>query len=197
MFPGGGQSEIMAHTQARASWIREGQIAIVGGAIYGFSHTVSGHPLDNIKAAMQLDQRYRGLSARRVASLMWRNDGLAAFWRGAIPPLWGSVVYRSAMMSSYEASFTFLDAVEPTSAVGSVLHSELAGVRPLVVASAVACSFFRALFEAPIEYSKVMRERAPCRDSIAPQAKRADRGSGPSSIAARATRSRARPLCSP
>jgi len=40
-----------------------------------------------------------------------------------------------------------------------VLHAEvLGGVRPLVVASAVACSLFRCIFESPIEYAKVMRQ---------------------------------------
>ncbi|KAJ8607075.1 hypothetical protein CTAYLR_009902 [Chrysophaeum taylorii] len=149
----------MAHTQKRASWIREGQIAVVGGALYGLSHTVSGHPLDNIKAAMQLDARYRGLSTFAVASRMWREAGLGAFARGCIPPLWGSTVYRSAMMSSYEATYTALDAVDPkATTVGRILHAELLGMRPLVVVSSVACSVFRAIFESPIEYAKVMRQ---------------------------------------
>ena len=146
----------MAHTEARGSWIREGQIAVVGGALYGFSHTVSGHPLDNIKAAMQLDPRFRGLSTAKAAAKMWRDEGLRAFWRGCIPPLWGSTVYRSAMMSSYEASYTALDGTDPETAAGRVLHAELFGVRPLVLVSAVICSLFRAIFESPIEYAKVM-----------------------------------------
>lgn len=144
----------MAHTQKRTSWIREGQIAIVGGGLYGFSHTVSGHPLDNIKATMQLDPRYRGQSTFDVARGMWQEHGVRAFFRGCVPPLWGSVVYRSAMMSSYEASYTFLE----STAKDSPLHAELFGVRPLVVVSAVFCSCFRAIFESPIEYAKVMRQ---------------------------------------
>ena len=148
----------MAHTQERSSWVREGQIAVVGGALYGFSHTVSGHPLDNIKARMQLDPTMRSLSGPAVALRMWRTEGLRAFWRGVIPPLWGSSVYRSAMMSSYEACYTYLESVDPQSDVGRVMHAEWFAVRPLVVVSAVACSVFRSLFESPIEYAKVMRQ---------------------------------------
>lgn len=88
---------------------------------------------------------------------MWRENGLAAFWRGALPPLWGSTVYRSVMMSSYEASYTALDDIDRSSTSGRILQAELCGVRPLVVVSAVVCSLFRAIIESPIEYAKVMR----------------------------------------
>lgn len=151
----------MAHTQKRSSALREGQIALLGGALYGFSHTVSGHPLDNVKAAMQLSPGSRGKSALEVARGMYARHGARAFWRGCVPPLWGSTVYRSAMMSSYEASFTYLERVDPArdSKMGAFLHAEvLGGMRPLVVCSAVCCAVVRAVFESPIEYAKVMSQ---------------------------------------
>ena len=163
----------MAHTQPRSTAWREGQLAAVGGALYGCTHTISGHPLDNVrsppsaerchtlfvarqvKAAMQLDTRYRGLGALDTARAMWRS-GVRTFFRGCIPPMWGSAVYRSVMMSTYEASFTALDGVDQASPVGALLHAEVAGVRPFVVASAVLCSTARSVVEGPIEYAKVM-----------------------------------------
>ncbi len=90
----------MAHTERRSTPLREGSIAVVTGAIYGCVHTVSGHPLDNVKAKLQLDRAYHGLSACSAVRKMWATEGAAAFFRGIVPPLWGSAVYRSCMMSS-------------------------------------------------------------------------------------------------
>ncbi|KAJ1459704.1 mitochondrial carrier domain-containing protein [Pelagophyceae sp. CCMP2097] len=148
----------MAHTERRASPMREGQLAVVGGAIYGASHTISGHPLDNVKAALQLEPKYRGLSAVGCAKALWRDVGWRGFTRGVGGPLWGSAVYRSVMMSSYEFSFTALGAVDKASPWGGVLHAEVLGVRPLVVAAVVFSSLCRATLESPFEYAKVMAQ---------------------------------------
>ena len=144
------------HSEARSTPLREGAIALVAGAVYGAAHTVSGHPLDNLKARLQLDPSYHGLSSLTAARRMWATDGLHAFTRGAIPPLWGSAVYRAIMISAYEASFTHFESLPSH----SVWKAEVLGgvVRPMVVASAVACSACRAVAEAPIEQAKVMRQ---------------------------------------
>jgi len=47
----------MAHSEKRADPVREFQLAVVGGSIYGASHTLSGHSLDNIKV-ITCDQRH-------------------------------------------------------------------------------------------------------------------------------------------
>lgn len=158
------------------------------GACYGAVHTLSGHPLDNIKAKLQLDVNYHGKSVWGTIRKMWGEGRARAFWRGCVPPLWvlrfplrasraacgvglivqcqsvlasiacdpcaavyqGSAVYRSIMMSSYEATYTFF---EQRTAPSSFWHTPYCYkiVRPLVVASAVACSLCRVLAEAPIE----------------------------------------------
>ena len=146
----------MTHNQPRSTPLREGGIALVTGALYGVVHTVSGHPLDNIKAAMQLEKPMHGRSVAGVTRAMWARDGLAAFWRGCGPPLLGSAVYRSIMMSTYELSYT---AFERATAEDSIWKREVFGcVRPLVLASAVFCSLCRVLVEAPIEQAKVSRQ---------------------------------------
>ena len=143
----------MTHMERRASPLREGAIGVVTGAVYGIAHTVSGHPLDNIKAAMQLDRSMHGLSSFAVVREMWRRDSAQAFFRGVIPPLWGSAVYRSVMISSYEGAYTAFDKRLPAD---SFWKQGL--VRPMVVASAVFCSLCRILVEAPIEQAKVSRQ---------------------------------------
>ena len=146
----------MAHAEKRASPLREGAIGIATGALYGTVHTISGHPLDNIKAAMQLEKSMHGLSPFAATRAMFKRDGIVAFWRGCVPPLWGSAVYRSLMMSSYELSFTYFEKTLPAS---SPMKQEYLGcVRPMVVASSVFCSLCRVLVEAPVEQAKVSRQ---------------------------------------
>ena len=48
----------MAHNERRASSAREGAIGIFTGALYGVTHTLSGHPLDNAKAACRWIQSF-------------------------------------------------------------------------------------------------------------------------------------------
>jgi solute carrier family 25 carnitine/acylcarnitine transporter 20/29 len=145
----------MAHNEKRSSPLREGGIAIFTGAMYGVVHTLSGHPLDNVKAKLQLDRKYHGKSTFAAIRTMWEQGRWRIFWRGCVPPLWGSAVYRSIMMSAYEGSFTYL---EQHSAPHSFWRQEYCCkvLRPLVVASAVVCSLCRCVAEAPIEQAKVM-----------------------------------------
>jgi hypothetical protein len=39
----------MAHMEKRASPMREFQLGVIGGALYGSTHTLAGHSLDNLK----------------------------------------------------------------------------------------------------------------------------------------------------
>jgi hypothetical protein len=66
----------MTHNEKRSSSMREGQIALFTGAVYGAMHTLSGHPLDTIKTKMQLETRYSGMSAVKVARSMVQEFGM-------------------------------------------------------------------------------------------------------------------------
>jgi len=148
----------MAHSEKRSSPLREFQIAVFTGALYGAAHTVSGHPLDNLKTAMQLDVSYRNLGASAAARRLWKTNGARGFTRGIVPPLIGSSFYRSVMMSTYEASYTWFDRESPED---SFWKREYAGgyiPRPCVFLSALFCSVARAVVEAPFEQAKVMRQ---------------------------------------
>lgn len=150
----------MAHNEARGSALREGQIAVFTGALFGATHTISGHAFDNWKAACQLDSRFSAARYARnpflVVPEMWQRDGLRAFTRGFAPPLWGSSIYRSVMISSYEASYTCFDSVDPRTNLGAFLQAEVWGARLYVVLATLVCSCCRIVVESPIEYAKVM-----------------------------------------
>lgn len=148
----------MAHTERRGSKEREFLLGVMGGAIYGAAHTLSGHPLDNLKAKMQLDPKYFSLGTPAAARTLFAEAGVAGFFRGVVPPLIGSTIYRSAMMSSYEAAYTYFDQETRTD---SIWKAEVLGgwfPRPMVLASTFLSSFCRSAVESPFEYMKVMRQ---------------------------------------
>lgn len=146
----------MAHVEPRSTPVREGAIALVTGAVYGAVHTLSGHPLDNVKARLQLDPAFRQLGSAAAARRMWTLEGAASFFRGCVPPLWGSAVYRSVMMASYEAAYTHFERYDAS----SPWKAEHCGglLRPMVLPISVFTSLCRTLIEAPIEQAKVMRQ---------------------------------------
>jgi hypothetical protein len=148
----------MAHSEKRASPAREFAIASFAGALYGAAHTISGHPLDNLKTSLQLDPSFRGLSTAQAARQLYASHGVHGFTRGCVPPLLGSSFYRSIMISSYELSYTWFLRSTPKD---SFWQQEVAGgyfPRPMVWASATFCSLARAVVEAPFEQAKVMRQ---------------------------------------
>ena len=88
---------------------------------------------------------------------MYATHGVGAFFRGCVPPLWGSAVYRSAFMAVYEASFTWCESRLPSDSVWR--HECLGGgLRPFVVGSTLVAALSRAIVEAPVEQAKVMRQ---------------------------------------
>ena len=147
----------MTHVEKRASPAREFQIAVVAGGMYGAAHTVSGHPLDNVKARMQLDASFRGLGPVAATRALWAREGARGFYRGFVPPLAGSVVYRSVMFSSYEFAFTWAERDlggwwrEPLPGTGGA-------VRPLVVGCTVFAAGCRGAVEQPFEYAKCLSQ---------------------------------------
>ena len=73
------------------------------------------------------------------------NTCIKAFFRGVVPPLWGSMVYRAINLSAYEMAFTWFETSFPAESAAKV---EILGVlRPMVVASAVFAGLCRSLFE--------------------------------------------------
>jgi Mitochondrial carrier protein len=79
---------------------------------------------------MQLQAGYSDLSAFAVARKILQTEGPLGFFRGCIPPLWGSMVYRGIMMSAYEAGYTY---IEKNYEEDSFLRRELVlGLRPMV-----------------------------------------------------------------
>ena len=84
----------MTHNEKRSSAFREAVLGLFTGSIYGATHTLTGHPLDTIKSKMQIQTGFTTSSAFEVARKIYTTEGFLGFYRGCIPPLWGSMVYR-------------------------------------------------------------------------------------------------------
>lgn len=68
----------------------------MGGIVYGLTSPIVGHPLDTVKTKMIADKAYHNATFRETVLGTYRLEGLRGFYRGFVPPLVGSMIYRGA-----------------------------------------------------------------------------------------------------
>jgi len=144
----------MTHNQQRVEWYKEGTYALLSGVLYGSTSVAVGHPFDTIKTKMQAQTTYltSGGFLQTLRSV-WRNEGLVGLYRGWLPPLWGSSVYRSLQFAVYEALYTKWDNPQMNASIPYT-----AGVQLRVVTAGLVAATSRAIIESPVEYAKVNRQ---------------------------------------
>lgn len=81
-------------------------------------------------------------------------DGMKGFFRGWVPPFFGSVLYRSMQFAAFEAAFTKW---EHTPSMRKEIPYT-AGCEVRVVAAGVFGGTCRSLIECPFEYAKVKQQ---------------------------------------
>ena len=63
----------------------------------------SSLPFDTVKTKLQAQSGFGGsVSTREACLTIWRTEGPLGFYRGCLPPMWGSAVYRSAQFAVFE-----------------------------------------------------------------------------------------------
>ena len=133
------------HSEQRNSAWSEAAFGLITGAVYGATVTVSGHPLDTIKSKMQVQKGFTNLSSVQAAKTIWKAEGVRGFYRGCIPPLWGSAGYRGIQISGYEYAYTWLEMNLPSD---SYIKKDIGlGLRPLVPLAAVFSAALRVCLE--------------------------------------------------
>jgi len=147
----------MTHSEKRSTWYKEGAIAFGTGILYGATNAVVGHPMDTVKARMQAQAGFiKGDEAGMLGVIrrVWRSEGPVGFFRGVVPPLFGSSVYRSAQFAVFEAVYT------KTTELGwdQAKIPGTGGLAWATVASGICGASARAVVESPIEYAKVKRQ---------------------------------------
>ncbi|XP_064477054.1 mitochondrial substrate carrier family protein L-like isoform X1 [Ornithodoros turicata] len=143
----------MTHNEERSHWFKEGAIGLGVGVLYGLTNTCVGHPFDTIKTKMQAQTGFESSSMFQSFSKTFRSDGIRGLYRGCVPPLIGSGIYRSAQFAVFEAMYTYLDS--------HTMKTEIpltAGLQIRVVVGGVIASTARAIIECPLEYAKISRQ---------------------------------------
>eukprot|EP00933_Yihiella_yeosuensis_P050621 TRINITY_DN48411_c0_g1_i1.p1 TRINITY_DN48411_c0_g1~~TRINITY_DN48411_c0_g1_i1.p1 ORF type:complete len:285 (-),score=32.68 TRINITY_DN48411_c0_g1_i1:84-938(-) len=147
----------MTHAEKRGVWYKEAGLALATGVLYGGTNALVGHPMDTVKAKMQAQSGFmkgQDVSMTGVIRKVWTTEGIRGFFRGVIPPLWGSTVYRSAQFAVFEAVYT------KTSELGwdKAKIPGTGGLAYATVLAGICGSSSRAIIESPIEYAKVKRQ---------------------------------------
>ena len=86
----------MSHNYYSEVWYIEGLISLMSGATYGVTSILVGHPMDTVKTKMQAQSSYvNDKSLRITIKHLYNSEGFIGFYRGSIPPLIGSMLFRS------------------------------------------------------------------------------------------------------
>jgi len=142
----------MTHNEERKHWMKEGAIGLGVGVLYGVSNVMAGHPFDTIKTKMQAQVGFEDQSMIRSFMKTLKAEGIIGLYRGCVPPLWGSGIYRSTQFAVFEAVYTYSNGVGKTEIPGT------AGLQLRVIAGGLVASTARAIIETPLEYAKVRRQ---------------------------------------
>ena len=132
----------------------EALVGLLSGVVFGLVSPIVGHPFDTVKTRMQADSAHNRSSILRTVSGIWRAEGITGFYRGFLPMLAGSMVYRGALFSAYSAAYAGCEHV-------SVLNEPIpftGGLRPSVLVGAMAAAATRATLESPLDFIKVRRQ---------------------------------------
>jgi solute carrier family 25 carnitine/acylcarnitine transporter 20/29 len=103
---------------------------------------------------MQAQSNYFTGSATRTLLNVVKNEGFLALYRGLLPPLIGSAIFRSVQFSVYGAMYTALK----DSAAARTELPFTGGLKVQVIVAGVVASSARAAVESPLEFIKVRKQ---------------------------------------
>lgn len=138
-----------AASPPQRSFTQQFAAASLSGAIYGATNAIVGHPFDTVKTKMQAQSGFGGNMVSSCTAL-WRSEGLAGFYRGVVPPLLGSSIYRSSQFAVYEMAHKQM--AGPTLCQRILPGSDMERRVPL---AGMLGATARTVLEQPIEYAKV------------------------------------------
>lgn len=93
---------IVWHQNGRHYHACEGSVVLLGlgvGVLYGTTSVAVGHPFDTVKTKMQAQAGFESQSMLRTFGRTLREQGVRGLYRGALPPLMGSGLFRSTQFA--------------------------------------------------------------------------------------------------
>jgi solute carrier family 25 carnitine/acylcarnitine transporter 20/29 len=133
------------------SSLKEAFYGLAGGVVFGMVSPIVGHPLDTIKTRMQAEHAYRNSGFLETVRRVHHTEGIRGFYRGFLPPLFGSMMFRGVLFSAYSGTYSMCESVP-------ILHEPIpftGGLRPSVLLGALAAAVARASIESPLDFIKV------------------------------------------
>ena len=115
-----------------------------------------GHPFDTIKTKMQAQTEHIGSKTSKIGYIetvknVAYKEGPLGFYRGCVPPFFGSVIYRSVQFAVFEAFYTKWEkSAEMTKAIPFT-----GGLEWRVLFAGILGGSARSFIECPFEYAKV------------------------------------------
>jgi len=134
--------------------MREMVFGMLCGCIYGVTSPLVGHPFDTVKTKMQAQGGYQTGGMIRTFRTVIKHEGFFALYKGLLPPLIGSGIFRSVQFSVYNSMWTWL-------ADKSGMRHEIPGLGGLetrVVVAGVIAATARCVIETPLELVKIRRQ---------------------------------------
>lgn len=128
------------------------------GLLYGFTSPVIGQPFDTVKTKMQADLGYMKMGMIASFRRLYMEEGIRGLYRGIIPPLFGSSIFRAVQFSVYGGAYR---ALGEDDTIGKYVKQEIpltGGLQYRVLLAGVASSTARTFLETPLELVKVRRQ---------------------------------------
>jgi solute carrier family 25 (mitochondrial carnitine/acylcarnitine transporter), member 20/29 len=144
-------SSLRGAVAGKGSSLQEALFGLMGGVAYGMLSPIVGHPFDTVKSKMQAEASYKNATVFQTVASTYQKEGPRGFYRGFIPPLVGSMVYRGAGFSAYSGTYSACSKVD-------LLQRDIpltGGLKPCVLVGALASAFARATIESPFDFIKL------------------------------------------
>jgi solute carrier family 25 carnitine/acylcarnitine transporter 20/29 len=151
------KSDNMSATLSKGgTTVEEGVFGLACGLVYGVTSPLVGHPFDTIKTKMQAQEAYMHTRSSMFQTFrtVIRNEGFLSLYKGLLPPLFGSSIFRAVQFGVYNAAYTELDDYP-------IFKSQIpytGGLETRVVVAGMLSASVRSVIECPLELIKVRKQ---------------------------------------
>ena len=138
------------------SAIRSIQVRVEFGFVPLWSHYKGANLFGcfyQVKTKMQAQPGFEKMNMIKAFVDVFKREGVKGLYRGCVPPLWGSGIYRSLQFSGFEATYTFFD-----NPFGRTTIPLTNGTEIRVIFGGITSGTLRTFVETPLEYAKTKRQ---------------------------------------